>query len=311
MVPALIVIVIVVAAIAVFLYTRRDTGTGAAEPGAASKELYRPRPPHREFHVAGETAAVYFDAPLPVGEADPVLADLLLREAVEVLREKQSHDLPMEQVTRVTAYGRRNGEDVAVGSLSLETPGALPDIEHTEVVPHFSSVPFDPLTHLGEKDHTPRPGGSPAEIVAEQRDAPALRPLSEELTLTGRIESGLRAQGLDPATMSAGEMALGLMRLAGYTIQEGSAENTYVVSTPGQRTFLQVVDHGAGDYPELDENQIKRFQVAFASAGTDRGMLITEKFSPYMVYEAERRNPKCKFITRERLQDFVDSFSMS
>ncbi len=229
-----------------------------------------------------------------------------------MLREKQSHSLPMEQVTEVEAFGTLNGEDVAVGTIPLEAPGTFPDLEHTEVVPHFSSVPFDPLTHLGETDHAPPPqqAPSPVEEVVAGTTA-ALRPLSEELSLTGRLESGLRAQGLDPGTMSAGDLALGLMRLAGYTIQDAGKEGTYIVSTPGQRTYLQTVAHEHGDYPELDEQTMKEFQVGLATAGTDRGMLITEKFGPYMIYDAERRNPKCKFITRERLQDFVDSFSMS
>jgi hypothetical protein len=308
-----IVIVIVAAAIAVFMYMRRN-GAGAATAEAA--DMYRPRAPFREFHVAGESALVYFDVPLAGGDVDPVLAELLLKEAVEVLRDKQAHNLPLQDVTEVQAFGTLNGEDVAVGSISLESPGTLPDIHHPEIVPHFSTVPFDPLTHLGEKEHapiaestTPRPAD--IEVAPADSSAPTLQPLSEELALTGRIESGLRAQGLDPEQMSAGDLALGLMRLAGYTIRETERKNTYVVSTPGARTYVQIVDHEAGDYPELDERQMKEFAVGFATAGTDRGILVTEKFGPYMIYDAERRNPKCKFITRERLQDFVDSFSMS
>jgi hypothetical protein len=313
LIPSVIVIVIVALAIAVFLYTRRN-GAGASDAGAG--EMYRPRAPYREFHVSGESALVYFDVPLPAAEVDPVLTDLLLREATEVLRDKQAHHLPLQGVTEIKAFGTLNGEDVAVGSLPLESPGTLPSMDHPEIVPHFSSVPFDPLTHLGEKEHAPPSMTTPTEAVDVESavgdsGTAVLQPLSEELALTSRVESGLRAQGLDPATMSAGDLALGLMRLAGYTIRPGDREKTYVVSTPGSRTFVRVVDHDTGDYPELDEREMKEFAVGFATAGTDRGILVTEKFGPYMIYDAERRNPKCKFITRERLQDFVDSFSMS
>ena len=308
MTPVVIVVVIVVVvAIGVWAYSRR--GGAASGATAEPKSIFRPSAPYREFHVQGETAAVYFDVPLPEGDVDPVLSDLLMKEAVEVLREKKSHHLPLEQVTEVKAYGTRGGRDVVVGSIPLETPGALPEIDHVEIVPHFSSVPFDPLTHLGEKEHTVPRGGA-ADITGTP-EAAALRPLSEELSLTGRIEAGLRAQGIDPATMSAGDLALGLMKLSGYTIQDGTKPNTYLVATPGQRTFLHIVDHEESGYPELDESQIKEFQIGFASAGADRGLLVTEKFGPYLIYDAERRNPKTKFITRERLQDFVDSFSMS
>lgn len=309
--PAVIVIVVVAAIIGVFLYTRRRSET--ASPEVDTGGMYQPRAPFREFHVSGEAALVYFDVPLPPGEVDPVLADLLVREAIEVLRDKQAHDLPLNDVTVVKAHGMTNDGDVEVGSITLVSPGSLPDMDQPEIVPHFSAAPFDPLTHLGEKDPSaPQVSAATADSSTGQLpEGGALESLDKELTLTGRVESGLRAQGVNPATMSAGDLALGLMRLAGYNIQSGSRDGTYVVSTPGSRTFVQVVDHEPGDYPELDESTMKEFAVGFATAGTDRAMLVTEKFGPYMVYDAERRNPKCKFITRERLQDFVDSFSMS
>jgi len=311
LIPAVIVIVIVAVAIGVFLYTRRSDES-AAEVGA-SEEMLQPRAPYREFHVAGKSALVYFDVPLSADEVDPVLSDLLLREAIEVLRDKQAHGLPLQDVTEVKAFGTRNGEDVAAGSVELDVPGALPELDRPEIVPHFSTVPFDPLAHLGEKEQPSAWAEGSRDVDAAAADAVAhtLRPLGEELTLTGRVESGLRAQGLDPATMSAGDLVLGLMRLAGYTIRATTGrEDSYVVSTPGSRTYLKVVGHDPGDHPELGENEMKEFAVGFAAAGTDRGILVTEKFGPYMIYDAERRNPKCKFITRERLQDFVDSFSM-
>ena len=42
----------------------------------------------------------------------------------------------------------------------------------------------------------------------------------------------------------------------------------------------------------------------------ERGMLISDKYSPYMVYEVESNQPKVRFITRERIQRFIDSMAI-
>ena len=115
-------------------------GSGAPVSAETDAGFDRLRPPYREFHVRGEDALVYFDAPVPVGGADDVLQDLLVKEAVEVVREKRSHDLPIDDVTTVRAFGRRDHQDVEVGSVSLETPGQLPTIEIPPLAPHASPV---------------------------------------------------------------------------------------------------------------------------------------------------------------------------
>ena len=38
--------------------------------------------------------------------------------------------------------------------------------------------------------------------------------------------------------------------------------------------------------------------------------LVSDKFSPFEVYERERREPRIRFVTRERLQKFVDALSL-
>ncbi len=65
-----------------------------------------------------------------------------------------------------------------------------------------------------------------------------------------------------------------------------------------------------GDYPELDESIIRRFLVDFQSSGADRGILISDKYSPYKIHEIEGHQPKVRFITRERVQSFVDSMAL-
>ena len=55
---------------------------------------------------------------------------------------------------------------------------------------------------------------------------------------------------------------------------------------------------------------ISVFVADFAGAKTDRALLVTDKFGPFEVYERERRDPRCRIITRERLQKFVDSMAL-
>jgi len=96
------------------------------------------------------------------------------------------------------------------------------------------------------------------------------------------------------------------MRIAGYSISE-KATDTHDGIRHGQRVFLRTVCHLSSNHPELDERQVDRFVVDFISSGADRGLLITEKFSPFEIYDRERREPRMRFITRERIQDFVDA----
>ena len=48
----------------------------------------------------------------------------------------------------------------------------------------------------------------------------------------------------------------------------------------------------------------------FVNSGADRGLLISDKFSPFGVYEREKREPRIRFVTRERLQKFIDALSL-
>jgi hypothetical protein len=303
-----VVVVVIASAVVAWLLSRQGQIGAArqspAEPESTPEEFDRLRPPYREFHVRGDDALVYFDVPLPASGADEVLEHLLVREAVEVLREKRSHDLPLDGVHRVRAFGRRDGVDVEVGSVELDEPGELPVIEAPPTGPRFSSAPFDPLAHLGEQEFKVQAG-----VEAGPTDK-GLASLGDELELTASLEAGLRAQGVDPAHMGAGELALGLLRIAGYAISDTGKAGAHLARRAGTTTYLQIVDHAGDDYPELSEQAINEFVIGFAGSSANRGILVTEKFGPFLVYDKERREPRIKFITRERLQAFVDSFSM-
>ncbi len=297
--PAVVVVivigVIVIAAVATAFTTRLRSR--AAAPGSAPSRFDIPV---GEFHVRGPDAQVFFEVPLPDEGADEVLRDLLLNEAVEVVREKR-HSLPIHDVSRVVAFGRLGGEWAQVGTLSLETPGELPPPVAPALLPHHAAP--DPLERIADlPQHVP---GIEPRAAAED-----LPPLAAELRLPVGVEARLRAAGTDPATAGAGEIVLGIMRATGYGVAPGRGADTWTAARTGSRVFVRVVPHGPGEHPELAEEEVRAAVVDFVESGADRGLLVTEKYSPFEIYERERRDPRLRFITRERLQHFVDSLAV-
>lgn len=291
-IAAAVIIAVVVVAV------RRRGPSAPAEKAAPTEE--RVRPTVAEFHVVGDAARVHFEVPLGEG-IDPVLADLLGREAIEVVREKR-HSLPIADVGKVVALGRRHGEWVEVSTITLDTPGTLPPPLVPELIPHARRADFDVFDRLGK--------------IPEQHPEVDPRPRAEELPTIGTelrlpaaAEAALRSQGIDPQRAGAGEIVLGMMRGGGYRLDR-IGPSTYRATRAGQHSFVRVVEHEPGDHPELDEQEIRRFVVDFGSSGSDRGLLITEKYSPFEVYDRERRDRRIRFITRERLQAFVDALSL-
>lgn len=295
-----VIVAIVVIGLVAYLAFSRPRSSSAPD---RAPDLARPRPPVAEFHVKGEQALVSFDVPLPEGEIDDVLTGLLVAEAVEVVRDKRHH-LPIGDVTRVIALARRTGQWAEVGSVDLDTPGELPPPIMPTLLPHLAHDPaVDPFETAADL-----PAHAPGLASGPGRDA--LEPFAAEMRLPVAVEAGLRTQGIDPAQADAGAMVLGIMRLAGYTMTP-SGEGTMEAVRAGRRALIRVIEHRPGEHPELDEAEIRRFAVDFAASGTERGFLITEKYSPFEVYERERREPRCRFITRERLQHFIDGLALS
>jgi hypothetical protein len=97
--------------------------------------------------------------------------------------------------------------------------------------------------------------------------------------------------------------------MAGYAVSSGTKAGTYLARRGGTTTFLYVV--GLGDYPEVDGKDISAFVVDFMASKADRGLLISDRYGPFEVYERERREPRVRFVTRERLQSFVDALTVS
>ena len=108
--------------------------------------------PVRDFHVHGHEARVSFDVPLPDVQ-DPVLNDLLVDEAVEVVREKR-HTLPISDVTEIVVFAGR--DDVQeIGRTPLPSPGQLPPPMDSDVL-SLTHVARDPFASQFEVDHSVR-----------------------------------------------------------------------------------------------------------------------------------------------------------
>jgi hypothetical protein len=60
----------------------------------------------------------------------------------------------------------------------------------------------------------------------------------------------------------------------------------------------------------LDEHDIRRFVVDFGGSAADRGLLVSEKYAPFEIYDRERRDSRIRFVTRERLPGFIDALAI-
>lgn len=265
-------------------------------------DFVRPRPNVSAFHVQGNEARVTFDVPYP-GEGDEVLADLLVGEAIEVVREKR-HSLPIEDVDEVVVFA---GKDDAreVGRMSLTTPGVLPPPSRITDILNLTSIGADPLA----AEFDAEPAAVPETVAPTRSDE--LEPLGDMIRLPKAVATGLRAQGVDPENMTAAELVTGMLSLFGYTVSPGIVEGHYTATKAGASTFIMTDGYKAGDYPEVEDSTIRRFVVAYEQSGADRGMFVSEKFAPFSIHDLERRDTTIRFVTRERLQKLVDSMSLS
>lgn len=300
----LIVVAVVLFAVGLLMRRQRPPATDVpAAPAAAELDVVHYRPPVSEMHVVGEEARVVFDVPLPE-EVDEALADILLADAVEYVREKR-HTLPMSQVAFVVALAGR-GETREVGRAKLDTPGVLPPQPRGPWLPNLARIAADPLASRFEEAPATVPG-----TVAPTKEEGPLPPIGSELRLPRAVETGLRAQGIDPATMSAAELVRGMLSLFGYRVTEGLAPGTWFAEKAGRRTLIRE-DPGEGSpHPETDEETVRRFVVEFVSSGADEGLFVSGKFAPFAIYDIERREPRIRFLGRERLQRFVDSLALA
>ncbi len=262
------------------------------------------RHPEHDFHVVEEEIQIDFEVPLAAEGADDVLVELLSYHALEIVNDRIHRGQPIDGIPTARISAKRLGESVEIATIDLGEPEEVVEIDMPMLIPWGSGTGYDPLSRYGDAEETN------VLALAENRASDDLAPIGDDLRLTAGIAAGLRAMGIDPETMSVTELGRGLLQLAGYVIADRD-ENSLIASGKGTSTFVRFLDHTPGDYPELSHQAIAAFLVACARARTERGLLITDKFGPYEIYKKERANPDIRFVTRERLQGFVDSVALS
>ncbi len=312
MIVAIAIVFVVVALIVIVFLAGvvKSIGQSTERAVATSSPLpQRPAPLVTEFHVAGDTAKTLFSVPLgdaPVGEH---LTNLLSTSAIEYVRTRKADGLPLDGVHHIEVSAMRGDDPEVVCTVDLPEPGVLPDTEPVALV---------------EPEHDPI--AAVAVVVADTSvatppgDTQALGPVSEFVELSSPMEAHLRSIGVDPKDMSLDALVVGLLRVSGYEVTLGRAgfnlgsdekATLYGVRRNGQKTVLAVLEHAEGTHPELDEKVLSEFAVGVAQTDPDVAILVTDKYSPYAMYEREKRDKRLVFITRERLQSFVDSFGIS
>jgi hypothetical protein len=279
----------------------REQAAPADTAAEKAEDLARLRPPVRSMHVRGDEVQVTFDVPISA-EDDDVLSEFLVSEAVEYVREKQ-HTLPMSQVNHVVVLAGRDGER-EIGRASLVEPGRLPPRSEITQILNLSAFAPDPL----EAGFDPEGAAVPETVASTREDE--LPPLSEDVRLPKAVELGLRAQGIDPDAVTAGQLFTGILGMFGYRVSQ-LAPGSYTAEKGGVRTFIREVAHQPGDHPSLGEGDVRKFVVDFQTSRADRGVLVTEKYGTFAMYDVERRDPRTRFVVRERMQRTIDYLALS
>lgn len=283
-------------------------GTTAPATGlSVSRDVFDPSGGHHapleSFHVVGDEARVTFGVPLD-SEDDEVLNDLLLGEAIEVVRQKR-HALPIDGVSQIVVFAGKE-ETREVARANLPSPGELPP-PALDTGLSFSHIARDPFAAPFDEDRLDHG------VAYETRSAvPAdeLPPLQSELKIPKGLDRGLRASGIDPDQLDGPEFVIALLRMFGYRVTEQAFPGTYIAIKDAVSTYIATDSYEKGEYPELDESVIRRFLGDFGSSNANRGMLISDKYAPFMIHEIEANQPKIRFVTRERIQRFVDSMAL-
>jgi hypothetical protein len=270
-----------------------ESSDGEATPSGS-------RAPVVDFHVSGNEAKVTFDVPLD-DEDDEILNELLVDEAVEVVREKR-HLLPIADVQEVVALAGR-GNVREVGRTRLPSPGTLPPPPPVSLL-NLGNVTRDPFTAENPTEH----GVAYETKAAVPSDD--LPPIGEELRIPKGLQRGLRATGVDIQTASGAEIIVGLLQLFGYNLDTSTGTGSYTAHKGGETTLIVVDPYQPGDDPQVGEEAVKVFTGRFSMSGANRGVFVSEKYAPYTIYDLERREPRIRFLTRERLQEFIDSMAI-
>jgi len=241
---------------------------------------------------------VTFAVPIPPG-GDEVLTDVLVGEAIETIRERR-HTGPLPPIdTLVVRAGVPAGE---IDRRPLPDADVPPDGFGVSML-NLSAIAVDPLQVLVDE--------GPGQLDLPSRGSgDEVHGIGGLMRLPRAVDTGLRAQGIDPSEMTAGQLVTGMLALVGYTVTPGVADHTWFAQKGTERTFIRVDPPAPDGHPEVSDEMIQRFLFEFQSAGTERGLFVSDKYAPFGVFDREAREPRIRFLTRERLQKFVDGLAL-
>lgn len=304
---AIVVVVVLIALVGiVFSLMRSSRDRVVGTPVSASFFPTRPLPEVQEFHVKGDTASVRFSVPLGASGASEQLTALLSAAAVEHVRGLVRDGLPLEEVKHITVLAMSSGDPQVVVTVHLPSVGVLPDVNMAVL----SEASGDPIAAVQKIV-------ADSEVATGTSGSTALEALSEFVVLSDETEAHLRSAGVDPDSMSLSDLVLGLLRSAGYHVGSSASNlstslagrgEVYDITNNGRKNVLAILPHVDGSHPELDDSVLALLAVEVAQSNPAQAILVTDKYSPYSMYEREKREKRCVFVTRERLQAFVDSF---
>lgn len=259
-----------------------------------------PLPNVEDLSVSGDLVRVTFG--IPMVKDDPIMSDLLTYYALEAVRRERQR-LSLEGLEGLEVRVSHQGRVKMVGSVVFDEPGRLPEDMPVPEIVKLSEAVEDPLDSDFKAPAGVKASGGHG---ADER----LAPLGSILKIPAKAESALRIQGVDPATMTAGELVRGILSLRGYSVSAGDDPHTHHARKGSSTVFLREVPHTPGSYPELLEADMNRFVMDMLKSRMSRGMLVTDKYGPFSVYRLERRDPRVRFVTRERLQKAIDALAL-
>jgi len=304
-----ILLVVIAVGVVVLIIKALDSTRETARGAVPSPVAQKPMPLVTEFHVKGDTASTVFSVPLGDAEAGQHLIDLLCASAVEYVRERSREGMPLDEVAHINVSAMRGSTPELIGTVDLPEIGVLPEPD-AKILVEATHDPIASLAAVVADTSVAKPSG----------DSSGLAPVAEFIELSGPTEAHLRGIGVDPETMSLEDLVVGLMRISSYDVHVGRAgfnigsehgrAGLYGVTRQGHSTVLVTLTHEDGSHPELDERALSEFAVGVAQTNPDQAILVTDKYSPYSMYEMEKRDRRLVFVTRERLQAFVDSFGI-
>lgn len=291
---ALATVGLVILVVRLFRRFRRGART-EPEPDPLS-----PLPNVKDLSVSGDLIRVTFG--IPMVRDDPIMADLLTYYALEAVR-RERRRLALEGLEGLEVFVSHQGRVKMVGSVAFDEPGRLPENMPVPEIVKLSEAVDDPLDKDFKAPAASKGSGGHAE-------GERLAPLGAILKIPAKAESALRVQGVDPANMTAGELVRGILALRGYSVTPGPDAHTHHARKGSSTVFVREVPHTPGAYPELLEADMNRFVMDMLKSRMARGMLVTDKYGPFSVYRLERRDPRIRFVTRERLQKAIDALAL-